>query len=174
MSDSDTYTIVCSKCGNEDEIPIDPGEKSAVYCRECYREAVREKQRRERESPRKKHGTRVSLNIECAECGEETELDYVPKGVSLDEILCEQCFEQEAEGTRWEEVKRIKDRERTDEWLFDCAECGREDVLNFEPQSNKDYLCTRCFYEHEEPEPERVENKESVADGVFIRRGDDS
>jgi CxxC-x17-CxxC domain-containing protein len=170
---SDTYEIVCSKCGQEDEIPIDPGEKSAVYCRDCYKEAVREKQEREQSSPRKKHGTRVNLNIECAECGQEADLDYVPKGVPLDEVVCEECFESEAEGTRWEEVKRIKNQERTDEWVFECSECGREDVLNFEPEPNKDYQCTRCFYEHEEPDRERMENKEAAGPGVFIRRGDD-
>jgi len=172
---SDGFDIVCAKCGREDTLPFEPNDKKreAMYCRECYRKAVREKQQRERSSPRKKHGTRVSLRIECAECGEEAELDYVPKGVSLDEMLCETCFEEGAEGTRWEEIKRIKQKERTDEWTITCAECGRTDVLSFQPDPGEDYYCTRCFYEHEEPDAERIAGKESVGDGVYIRRKED-
>lgn len=174
MSD-DGFDIVCAKCGKEETLPFEPKNKKqeAMYCRECYQRAVREKQQRERSSPRKKHGTRVSLQIECAECGKETELDYVPKGVSLDEMRCEDCFEEEAEGTRWEEIQRIKRKEHQDEWEIECAECGRPDWLNFEPDAGKDYYCTRCFYEHEEPNAERVQNKESVGHGVYIRRSED-
>ena len=177
MSDrkDDGFDIVCAKCGREETLPFEPKDKkkSAMYCQECYQQAVREKRARERNAPRKKHGTRVSLQIECAECGKETELDYVPKGVPLDEIRCDECFEAEAEGTRWAEVKEQKRREQATEWSFECAECGRTDVLNFEPDPGRDYYCTRCFYEHEEPHHERVEGKESVGHGVFIRRKDD-
>lgn len=168
----DGWEIICSRCGKGARIPFDPEDRAAVYCQECYKVAVQQKREREQSSPRKKHGTRVSLQIECAECGKEAELDYVPRGVSLDEMVCPECFEEEAKGTRWEEVQRQKRRESQSEWAIDCVRCGRTEYLNEKPDPNKDYLCTRCFYEHAEPSPERVDNKESLAEGVYIRKDD--
>ena len=172
MSDyQEEFEIVCSKCGQTDTIPFDPEDKPAVYCHGCHRDAIREKQQRERSAPRKRHGTRVSLRIECPECGQEAELDYVPKGVALDEVLCPDCFGEENESSRWEEVQRQKEREQTSEWEIECAKCGRPDFLNFEPDRNKDYLCTRCFYKHEEPKKGKGK-KEALGRGVYVRKDD--
>jgi CxxC-x17-CxxC domain-containing protein len=172
MSDDETFEITCSKCGEEDTIPFEPTRGEAVYCHDCYVADQREKERRERNAPRKKHGTRVSLQIECAACGKEAELDYMPRGKSLDELLCSDCFDQGEAGDRWREIRQHKRDERKDEWLFDCDECGRTDVLNFKPEPDEEYLCTRCFYNHAEPEPERVEEKEEIGEGVYIREDD--
>ena len=168
--DGGQWEIECSKCDKLDTIPFEPYEDAAVYCRRCYERDKRERQKRERSSPRKQHGTRVSFNIVCAECGREAELDYVPKGISMHEMQCPDCFEDETESGRWKQVRDVKQREQASEWSFDCAKCGRTDWLNFEPNRHKDYLCTRCFYRQADPKHERLENKESVGPGVFIRK----
>ncbi|MFB6264764.1 MAG: CxxC-x17-CxxC domain-containing protein [Bradymonadaceae bacterium] len=169
----DVWEITCSRCGGEGTVPFEPAEDSAVYCRDCFREVRREERRREESSPRKKHNTRVSFQITCSECGEEAELDYVPRGVDLDEVMCEECFRRESESIRWRQVQDRKERERKSEWTFECAECGRTDVLNFEPEPDRDYRCARCFYDQAEPDPERVESKERVGRGVYIRRDEE-
>lgn len=30
------YSVVCSECGKEAEVPFKPDENRPVYCRECY------------------------------------------------------------------------------------------------------------------------------------------
>jgi CxxC-x17-CxxC domain-containing protein len=168
--DGGQWEIECSKCDKLDTIPFEPYEDAAVYCRRCYERDKRQRQKRERSSPRKQHGTRVSFNIVCSECGSEAELDYVPKGISMDEMQCPDCFEDETESGRWKQVRDVKKKEQTSEWSFDCAKCGRTDWLNFEPNRHKDYLCTRCFYRQADPKHERLEDKQSVGPGVFIRK----
>lgn len=171
MTDGDEYEIVCSKCGRDATVPFEPTEEgAAVYCRECYERDKRKRRERETNAPRKKHGTRVSIHVECAECGEETELDYMPRGKSLDEVMCPDCYEKEGADERWKEIREHKELEQNDEWTFECDECGRVDAINHKPKPNKSYLCTRCFYDHAEPSPDRVENKEAVGDGVYIRK----
>lgn len=174
MSDErDTWEITCARCGDEAEVPFEPAAGSAAYCRECYREVRREERRREKNAPRKKHDTRVSFQITCSNCGEEAELDYVPRGVSLEEVMCEACFRVESESIRWRKVQDRKEREQKSEWSFQCVECGRTDYLNFEPDPDRDYACARCFYDQAEPDPERVESKERLGRGLFIRRKDE-
>jgi len=51
MSDSDyeprkMYTITCSECGKEAEVPFKPTEGRPVYCRECYQKRRRSYNRR--------------------------------------------------------------------------------------------------------------------------------
>ncbi|MFH0860315.1 MAG: CxxC-x17-CxxC domain-containing protein [Candidatus Altiarchaeota archaeon] len=33
----DLHTTVCSKCGNEAQVPFKPTEGKPVYCRDCFR-----------------------------------------------------------------------------------------------------------------------------------------
>ena len=172
----ETYEIVCAECGDDAEVPFEPDEDADVYCQSCHETIERNRRRRaERDSPRKQHGTRVSFHITCAECGEEAELDYVPKGVSLDEALCLDCLhEQENEESRWAEVRRRKTRERKSEWSIECAECGATDYLHFEPEDDRDYYCTSCYHQHEEPDSERLDDMQSIGRNVYRPGSDDT
>lgn len=177
--DREEHEIICYFCGEESTIPVDPGRRKKVYCWECFEEVREEKQaKRERRAPRRRHNTRVAFRIECSECGSEDELDYVPKGVSMDEILCTDCFEakeeaEDKEHSRWKEVREHKNEEQRREWDITCVECGRLDHLPFKPDPNKDYRCTRCFHEHARPQNERLRDKQQVGRGVYIRKNDD-
>lgn len=174
-TDEGDWRILCARCGEESTLPFDPGDRPDVYCRSCYDEVRRQEQkRREDNAPRRRHNTRVAFRIECSKCGQEDQLDYVPKGVSMDEILCSDCFEQEkgGESSRWKEIRDKKAREQQLEWSFDCDKCGRTDYLNFPPKDDREYFCTRCFFEHHEAQPERVEDAEDVGRGVYIRKKD--
>ena len=169
------WRILCARCGDEATLPFDPGDRPDVYCRSCYDDVRRQEQKRRKDNaPRRRHNTRGAFRIECSSCGQEDQLDYVPKGVSMDEILCSDCFEEEkgGESSRWKEIREKKAREQQMEWSFDCDRCGRTDYLNFPPKDDRDYYCTRCFFEHREPEPERVEDAEDVGRGVYIRKKD--
>lgn len=171
----ETWEIVCAECGEPDEVPFEPDDDEELLCQSCYQEAERERRRRaERESPRKQHGTRVTCRITCAECGEEAELDYVPKGVSIEEALCQDCLQdQQEEGSRWTEVRRRKTRERKSEWSIECARCGATDYLHFEPQDDRDYYCTRCYHRHEEPDNDRLGDLRSVGRNVYVPGDED-
>jgi CxxC-x17-CxxC domain-containing protein len=35
------YKTICSKCGEETEVPFKPIEGRSVYCKECYRKTRR-------------------------------------------------------------------------------------------------------------------------------------
>jgi CxxC-x17-CxxC domain-containing protein len=173
--DKKTYAIECSLCGSEAEVPFRPRKGQDVFCPDCYRYKKKSVQkRRENFSPRKRHGTRVSFPIECVQCGEEEVLDYVPKGIKLDEALCSQCVRTTyGDESRWAQIKETKQKEQKHEWKIVCVDCGREDYLNFPPKPDKDYRCVRCFNLHEQPSPERLEGRKRVGRTVYIRKSDE-
>jgi CxxC-x17-CxxC domain-containing protein len=37
------YTVTCSSCGNETQVPFKPAEGRPVYCRDCYMEQRKDK-----------------------------------------------------------------------------------------------------------------------------------
>lgn len=170
-----TYTITCSLCARTDQVPFRPRGDQDVFCRNCFkfkREDVRK--RREASAPRVKHNTRVMLPIQCAQCGQTETLDYVPKGVSLGSILCSTCVRTTyGDESRWAEIRQKKRAEDQAEWTFDCAECGRQDYLKFEPKPNEEYYCVRCYNDHASPSPDRLQDKQRVGRAVFIRKRDD-
>ena len=170
------YDVICEICGKETTVPFEPKSGRSVYCTECY--LIRKEkhdEKKEKKAPRKTHGTRVSFPITCARCGAEETLDYVPKGVKLSEALCSDCVrETHGEQSRWSQVSEKKRQEQKGEWEITCARCGRTDYLKFEPKPDKDYYCVRCFHQHEEPSPDRLEDKKQVGRAVYVRRpGDD-
>lgn len=170
-----SYPIVCTLCGEKARVPFKPRRDQKVFCPDCFkfkREEINKK--KQRQSPRKKHGTRVTFPIVCAQCGTKETLDYVPKGVALHEVMCSECVRAEhGEKSRWAQIRQTKESEQQAEWSFDCAECGREDYLKFEPKPDQTYLCGRCYDEQEAPSRERLEGKKRVDEAVFIRKSDD-
>jgi hypothetical protein len=176
--------IICARCQVEDEVDFEPSEEARILCASCHDRIRLEAQRVKEEQtqsapergpkkppPRKKHGTRIFLPIECTACGKKETLDYVPKGGSLDEVLCSGCaLKKWGEKSRWAEVARKKEKEQKTEFEFVCIDCGRIDYLGTPPMKGRTYQCARCYYEHEEPHKERLEDRERVEKSVFIRK----
>ena len=169
--DRRTYSVVCTLCGEDAEVPFRPKKDQEVFCAHCYKfKRTSVKKKRERSSPRKKHGTRVTFPIECALCGNEEVLDYVPKGVPLSEVLCSECVRRtHGDVSRWSEIKSSKEVEAQKEWEIVCATCGRTDYLHFPPDPDEDYFCVRCYNEQATPSPERLKGKKRVGRAVYIR-----
>jgi len=167
-----TYRVTCTLCGKKDKVPFRPKPDQDVFCGDCFKFKREGVQRgREAQAPRVKHNTRVMLPIQCALCGKNETLDYVPKGIALQDILCSSCVRStHGEESRWAEISEKKVAEKQAEWSFDCSECGREDYLKFEPKPGEEYLCGRCFKEQEIPSPERLEGRKKVGPAVFIRK----
>ena len=169
--------IICAKCKSIETVDEEPKTTESVLCSKCRSEAAadRSSSRRgtDKNIPRKQHGTRVMLPITCAECGDTDTLDYVPKGADLDEVLCRKCAREEfGSDSDWARIERTKKREAgDDEWEFECDDCGRTDVLPFEPKPDRDYQCNLCRLDHDTPTRERLADREQAAGGVFIRRG---
>jgi ribosomal protein L44E len=124
-------------------------------------------------APRKKHGTRVVMNFVCSGCGLESSLDYKPKGVPLNEILCEACMKAQGK-VRWEMVREKKEMEtKKRSWMMTCTECGRQEESSKPPRRGKPYICRRCFREEASPDHSRLEGVEEIEDAevpTFIRR----
>lgn len=174
--------IICAECKAIEDVEEAPSSMSGVLCSACKARGPRQQRspkraesppRKRRNIPRKQHGTRVMLPIKCSECGKLDTLDYVPKGADFDDVLCKECaaktFGDKSEWAKIEGYKQ-KDAQKDQEWEFHCDECGRKDILPFQPQPDRTYLCSRCHHEHETPSRERIAGRERAAGGVFIRR----
>lgn len=175
-------TINCSICNAEEDVPFEPKEGSEVLCRACFKAKKKANKPPQKHIPRTKHGTRVSLFIDCSDCGKQAELDYVPKGTSIADALCGECAAKRfGDKSRWAEVNREKDAETRTEWAFNCHVCGREDYLKFAPDPKRIYECNRCYSDQEEPSKERLKDKAPVKkdnsfakNTVFIRKRSDN
>lgn len=156
-------------------MPFDPRGKQDLLCRECHKvRQTKLNERREARAPRKKHGTRVSFPIDCTMCGAEETLDYVPKGLKLSEALCSDCVRATyGDKSRWQQISETKALEAQREWTIECATCGREDYLNFEPKPEREYQCVRCFHDQARPRHagEPTPKKKRIGRAVYVRRG---
>ena len=172
-----SYTFDCPRCGVEATLPFTPTNPDRVMCRECYRETDGKGHDMSRTAgaPRRKHGTRVAITIDCAKCGKQAQLDYAPKGVKLSELMCEGCVAEElGQDSKWAIVREAKERETRamgqNEFKINCAQCGREDLIPGRKQRGREYLCQRCHHEQEQPDRSRLAGKQSLGGGVFVRR----
>ena len=77
----------CTGCGAEiTELPFEPSEGRAIYCKNCYKRGDRRDNTRER-APRQM----VAGNWQCSECGVEiTELPFEPAPGKP--IFCKECW----------------------------------------------------------------------------------
>jgi CxxC-x17-CxxC domain-containing protein len=170
------YEFTCKRCGEHGSVPFEPNDPDDVLCRECYEETGGRTYDLSKvtRAPRRKHNTRVAFAIVCSECGKEDELDYVPKGVPMSEILCKKCMADVAgEKSRWALVEEQKSQEqrKKNRWEFICADCGCLDQLPFEPHDDREYFCYDCYLRRQrEEELERRGSKHDLGDNVFIRR----
>ena len=159
------YDFTCSSCGDVDQVPFEPDRE--LRCKECMRA---EREIRQRKAPRRKHNTRVSMPINCAECGKREVLDSIPKGKKLDELLCSSCA-QEALGKKstWNEVRRQKQHEARTTWTKSCDECGKKIILMMKPWPEREYYCNDCEHDHERGDKDALTDTEQVAHGVHKR-----
>ncbi len=122
-------------------------------------------------APRKTHGTRVAFTFVCAGCGAESTLDYKPKGVPVEHLLCEDCMSSADKAGRWKLIRTKKEweeRKRTFELV--CTECGNIEYSNRPPRKGRDHVCERCLMEQAQPDKSRLAGAHRVEGGVMVRR----
>lgn len=177
---ADRIEFTCKRCGELWTVGFTPRDPTDLLCRDCFEETGGRTYDLSNVSkaPARKHGTKVAFRITCAECGEDDELDYVPKGVPLNEILCETCMlEREGSASRWAIVQEVKNREqqKRPKHPVDCVTCGATEMLPFKPQAGREYYCYNCYLNLQQREAlgiptEPKEPKHDLGDNVFIRR----
>ena len=130
-----------------------------------------EKEIRERHAPRRQHGTRVLIEITCAQCGKHESLDYMPRGKKLDEILCTGCAgESFGKGSKWQRVRQQKKKEEGRSWKVPCDECGKPIYMNLKPKEDRLNICSSCYFDHVPAGRDATKGAEPVAKGVLKRR----
>jgi hypothetical protein len=158
-------TIVCDVCNKVDEIKFLPEEGAQVMCKVCFK-TVREE--RERSIPRKAHGTRVSFPIKCAECGKLETLDYIPKG-HMQDPLCTECAGAHFnDRMAFRATNKSKERDAKTSWDATCMDCGRVELISSQPAP--DFLCSRCYNDHEQAAPNILKGTTQVAQGIHVRK----
>ena len=173
---STSYEFTCKRCGEIATVPFEPRNPDDLLCKDCFSETGGRTYDLSNvpKAPRRKHNTRVAFRIICSNCEKEDELDYVPKGVPMSEILCNECMLEAAGGqSRWALVQQQKDDEQRKKkrYEFVCADCGCIDQIPFEPHDDRDYYCYTCYLERERAaELERRGTKHHLGDNVFIRK----
>lgn len=174
------YEFTCPRCGNPGKVPFTPSNPDNVICADCHEETDGKTYdfTKATKAPRRKHNTRVTLNIVCAECGEDAELDYVPKGVSIAEMKCDACMaKSEGDDSQWRMVREMKEREqRTGKPVheIECSACGKDTTLPFRPDPEKTYFCKSCYDNDGKPVVVHKDiPKKSLGGNVFIRRPTD-
>ena len=146
-----TWTIQCSECQAEDNVPFEPRPDSNVLCRSCHekrrnRSRLREKigatrgSRKSAHIPRIDHGTRVSYPITCESGGKHETLKYVPN--TTGPILCTNCASSKF-GRDWYQVELGS--QKVEEYPFNCSTCDAKGTLPFEPHPNREYQCKPCL-----------------------------
>jgi CxxC-x17-CxxC domain-containing protein len=171
------YQFTCPRCGNPGEVPFEPTNPDNVLCKDCHEETGGKTYdlSKATKAPRRKHNTRVTLNIVCAECGVEAELDYVPKGVSISEMKCKSCMaKSQDDDSQWKLIEELKSREQKSgrpTYEIECSACGKSTDLPFKPDPNKTYFCKSCYENDGKPVvPNRSsEPRQSLGQNVFIR-----
>lgn len=174
-----TYDFTCKRCSEVASVPFHPRDPDDLLCSDCYEETGGRTYDLSNvpKAPRRKHGTRVAFRIDCAQCGKEDELDYVPKGVPVDEILCKECMSAKAGGqSRWAmvEEQKLSEQRKKMRYDFTCTSCGCLDQLPFQPHEDREYFCYDCYLEKQRAdELERRGSKHDLGDNVFIRKRKD-
>lgn len=123
------------------------------------------------DAPRRKHGTRVVFTFTCAGCGSDASLDYKPKGLSPDELLCEECMADQENAGRWKLIRAKKaQEERNKTFELVCTICGHIEYSRRPPRRGRDHKCQRCWMEQAQPDKSRLEGAKKVEGGVMVRR----
>lgn len=87
------HKTICSKCGNECEVPFKPSGGKPVFCSNCFKKNGSSDSRRfgGRNSGRSNFGDRQMYEAVCDKCGNNCNLPFQPKGGKP--VYCSKCFE---------------------------------------------------------------------------------
>lgn len=101
--------------------------------------------------PRLRHGTRVAFQIECASCGANDTLPYVPK--TTGEVLCRKCASEQL-GEGWDRGR--VDLRETPAATIACPACGSRFETTRPAEEHAGLLCPRCHRGEEKSNPDRI------------------
>lgn len=91
------FKAVCSKCGDNCEVPFKPSGNKPVLCSDCFRNSDRPEARRsegrDRDFSRSNFGEKKMFEAVCVKCGHDCELPFKPSGDRP--VYCSVCFGQE-------------------------------------------------------------------------------
>lgn len=120
-SQKQLYKTICSKCGQECEVPFEPTFGRRTYCETCFKE-VR---------------NRPLYDTTCTVCGTPFTLPF-PADQNRP-YYCEQCYKKEKER-----------RTQRTLYKGTCSSCGGEALVPFRPDPNRRLLCSDCFKKERE------------------------
>ncbi|NOY22904.1 MAG: hypothetical protein GXO70_05270 [Acidobacteria bacterium] len=129
------YTIICSMCGKEDQVPFKPVRGTAVLCRECF-EVKKKRKYRNREIMRKVAGR---FKVKCENCGIEVELNY--RRATEPVKLCDTCYEK----LKGKVPDRTRNKRLQVTISIVCCRCGKREYVNFVPEDPNKVLCRSCY-----------------------------
>ncbi len=174
------FEFDCPICEKVDTVHFEPKRPEELICRDCLAEhGLGHDFSKVINSPRRKHHTNVAFPIVCMECAKEEILDYVPKGVPMHELKCEDCMQSSLPDSKWSEISRLKDRERDKKFTIQCEKCKCDWQIPFKPREGKRYRCDTCFDENDQEygsditnndEIEEPKNEWQVRDGFRVRK----
>lgn len=171
--------FTCKRCAEIGTVGFQPRDIDDLLCRDCFEETGGKTYDLSNltKAPRRKHNTRVAFRMTCSQCGQDDELDYVPKGVPMDEVLCKACMlAKSGDASRWALVEREKLREQNKRPAHEtkCADCGNIELLPFKPQADREYFCYSCYLTRQRIEefgaPVDRTPRQEAGKNVFIRR----
>jgi len=89
---TEMHKAICSKCGQDCEVPFKPRGDKPVLCSDCFRKDGNNEQRRfsGRDSRRSSFSDKKMYEAVCAECGEKCEVPFRPTGDKP--VYCSECF----------------------------------------------------------------------------------
>lgn len=92
-SDRPMHKTICSKCGNECEVPFKPSGDRPVYCSNCFENNSGSDSRRSegRNFQRSNFRDRPMFEAVCDKCGSKCSLPFQPR--SGKPVYCSKCFE---------------------------------------------------------------------------------
>jgi len=85
--DRQMFEVTCADCGNKAEVPFEPRGDRPVYCRDCFAKHRNDGGDRGGSFG---GGNRQMHDAVCAECGQETQVPFEPRGDKP--VYCRECF----------------------------------------------------------------------------------
>lgn len=87
------HKAICSKCGNECELPFKPSGDKPVFCSKCFQSNRSSDSRRpqRRDSGRSNFGDKRMYEAVCDKCGNKCQVPFQPSGEKP--VYCSKCFQ---------------------------------------------------------------------------------
>lgn len=87
------FKAICSRCGNECELPFKPIGDKPVFCNQCFQNNKSSDSRRSgrRDSGRPNFGDKRMYEAICDKCGNKCSVPFQPSGGKP--VYCSKCFQ---------------------------------------------------------------------------------